>query len=144
VAFSLGQIRIGRLDLVVAVTCLGLLAGIAVPRHLDLAAATRRTEARAMAASIDSAARLANSVWYARGQPARLTLAGRQVSMVNGYPASADVAALLEPPEGSQFAFHDGAWQHRDVPAGRPCGVSYTPPAREGDAPAVRERLTDC
>lgn len=136
--------RPGTVDLIVAVTCFGLLAVVAVPRHLDLTTANRRTEVRALAASVESAASLGHSIWAARGEPARIAIAGSTVAVINGYPAAADLAALLEAAESAAFKFADGAWQHRDLPTQRPCGVSYAPPAQPGGKPFIGAHLAGC
>jgi type II secretory pathway pseudopilin PulG len=144
VALVLRQIRFGRVDLVVAVTCLCLLAVVAVPRHLDISAANRRTEVRALAAGIESAAELGHSLWSARGQPSRIAIAGTPVAVINGYPSPADLARLLEEAESTAFAFANGTWQHRERTAARPCGVTYAPPARGGEKPLIRAHFAGC
>jgi hypothetical protein len=144
VALVFSQARFGRVDLVVVVTCLGLLAVVAVPRHLDLSSANRRTEVRALAASIDSAARLGHSLWQARGQPSRVDFAGKNVTVVNGFPVAVDLAQLLEASESTGFAFRNGAWQHRGRAAAHPCGVTYAPPLRLGEEPLIRPHLAGC
>lgn len=128
----------------VLVACLGLLAVVAVPRQRDISAKTHRTEAMALAGSVQSAARLGHSLWRARGQPKALHVDRGRVAMVNGYPAAADLALLLEEPEAMAFEHSNGSWQHRDVSSDRPCAVTYAPPARSGQGPLVSENLAGC
>jgi len=135
---------IGRLDLVVVVTCLGALAAVAVPRQRDVTAETRRTEISALADSIRGAARFGHSLWQAGGAPEVLEAEHGRVAIVNGYPAADDLALLLEEPETMAFTHAGGAWQHRGLGPDRPCGVSYAPPARPGKAPDVRLILAGC
>lgn len=143
-AVPAGRRRIGRLDLALAVACLGLLATFAVPRQQALTAQSQRTEVGALTESVRSAAGLAHALWQAQGQPAVLELERGAVRMVNGYPAAGDLALLLEPPETMAFNHAAGDWQHRDRDAASPCGVSYRPPAQGGSEPLVRVLLSGC
>lgn len=142
------QPGIGRLDLAVAVACLGALAALAVPRQREVSAQTHRTEIEAMASSIRSAASLGHALWRARGGPATLEVERGavkvRVAMVNGYPAAGDLALLLEEPETMAFVHAGGAWRHRGVGEGNRCGVNYAPPQRPNQPPSVRLEVTDC
>lgn len=143
-AISAGRRRLGRLDLALAVACLGLLATFAVPRQQALTAQSQRTEVGALSESVRSAADLAHALWQAQDRPAVLELERGPVRMINGYPAAGDLAKLLEPPEAMAFNHADGDWQHRDRDAASPCGVSYRPPVQGGSEPLVRVLLSGC
>jgi hypothetical protein len=139
-----GRIRVGRLDIALVVAVLALLAAVAVPRQQDMSAAAHRREVDALAQSIRGAAQFAHDLWRNQGEPPVLALARGEVRIVNGYPAAADLALLLEEPEAMAFRQVGGAWQHRDRSAGRLCGVAYAPPAAGGGAPEVRLHLKSC
>lgn len=139
-----GRPRIGRLDLVLAVAVLGALAAVAVPRQQDLTARSRLTEVQALADSLRSAAQLGHSLWQAQGRPASIETVGGRVRMVNGYPAAADLARLLEAPETMAFTHAGGAWRHRDDRGDALCGVGYAPPAAAAGAPSVRLHTAGC
>lgn len=136
--------RIGRLDLVLAVACLGTLAAVAVPRQQDLTSRNRLTEVQALADSLRSSARLAHSLWQAQGEPAAITVRRGRVHMVNGYPAAADLALLLEEPETMAFTHEGGAWRHRDDRGDAFCGVGYAPPASASGSPSIRLQTAGC
>ncbi len=135
---------IGRIDLVLVVTCLGAMAAVAVPRQRDVTAQARRTESMALAQSISSAARFGHSLWQAGGGPDVLQAGRGPIAIVNGYPAADDLPLLLEEPETMAFDHAGGAWQHRGLPRDRRCGVSYAPPAQPDEAPVVRLNVAGC
>lgn len=134
----------GRLDLLVGVALLGLLAAVAIPRQRQVTADTRRTEVAALAASVRSAARFGHALWTARGGPAALSVRRGRVAMVNGYPAAGDLARLLEEPETMAFVEDRGAWRHGGVAPGLRCGVRYAPPPHAGAQPVITVTLDEC
>jgi hypothetical protein len=138
-----GPIRFGRTEFVVIVTCLGLLSTAAVPIYVDVDAANRRTEVRALAASIESAADLGYSLWRGSGQGARIEIASTPVRIINGYPTADGLARLLDEPGSTRFVYRSGAWSHRESAAGQ-CGVTYQPPAAAGAQPEISTQLAGC
>jgi hypothetical protein len=136
--------RIGRLDLVLAVACLGALAAVAVPRQQALTERSHRTEVQALADGVHSAAAFGHSLWIARGMPETIDLRGRVVRMVNGYPAAGDVASLMERAESMGFQQSGGRWRHEDERDGLACGVSYAPPAEPAGLPVVSQHTKGC
>jgi type II secretory pathway pseudopilin PulG len=131
-------------DLVLAVAFLGALAAVAVPRQQDLTTRNRLTEVRSLAGSLRSAAQLGHSLWLAQGEPASIETRGGRVRIVNGYPAAADLARLLEAPETMAFMHEGGAWRHRDDRGDAFCGVGYATPATPSGSPSIRLRITGC
>ena len=127
-----------------AVACLGLLAALAVPRQRDLTTETRRTEVIALAGSVHSAAHFGHALWRANGGHAVLNVQRGRIAVVNGYPAAAELARLLEEPETMAFTQANGEWHHRGLETGRRCGVRYAPPPRSGGQPTIEIRLEDC
>jgi hypothetical protein len=109
-------------------------AVVAVPRHLSLAADTRRAELHTLAASVSNAAEFAHSLWLARQQPRTLNLPGGDVVMVNGFPSAATVAGALQPPIGERFSFRAGTWL---LDGASTCAVEYRPPEVPGSLPSV-------
>lgn len=139
-----GRVRVGRLDLVLAVACLGMLAAVAVPRQQDLTAEAHRAEVTALAGSVTSAARFGHALWQARGGPAAIETPRGRVDFVNGYPAAADLALLIEQPEAMAFRHASGTWQHRDRGEGELCGVRYAPPQPGRADPQVHLLVSGC
>ncbi len=139
-----GRVRIGRLDVVLAVACLAVLAAVAIPRQQGMTAAARRAEVNALAGSIRGAAAFGHALWEARDEPSGVDTARGHVRIVNGYPAAADLALLLEPSEAMAFRHAQGSWRHRDAGVDERCGVSYAPPASARVDPDVRLQVSGC
>ncbi len=135
---------LNRMDGVVLLACLSVLAVVAVPRQLSLATQLRHAELRSLAAGLASALDMAHARWRAGGQPVVMHLPGGDVVMVNGYPSAATAAALLLPPETASFEFVAGRWQHRERPAPARCALRYAPPATAGRRPQIETELADC
>lgn len=137
-------VRIGRLDVVLVVACLGMLAAVAVPRQQSMTGAAYRAEVNALAGSVRGAAAFGHAQWQARGEPAGLDTARGRVRMVNGYPAAADLDLLLEPSEVMAFRHARGTWRHRASDAGEHCSVRYTPPETSRVEPTVQLQTSGC
>ncbi len=134
----------GRVDLVVAIACLGALAAMAIPRQQELSREARRAELEALAQGLRSAARFGHALWLSQGGPAALALPRGRVAIIHGYPAPGDLALLLEVPETMGFVQAGGHWQHDGVDGTRRCGVDYVPPVAAGAAPVVATRFDGC
>ena len=142
-----GGARLGRLDLVVAIACLGALAAVALPGQRAVTAETRRMETAALASSLRSAADLGHSLWLARGAPDTLEIerdgATVRVAMRNGYPSAASLPLLLEEPETNGFAQTGDTWRHEAGGAGK-CRVTYEPARSPGAKPHITSHLEGC
>jgi hypothetical protein len=132
------------LDALVSLLALALLAGVAIPSHQGATTAAREQEVRAVAASLDGAARFAHSLWQAQGAPREIKVRRGRVAMVNGYPSAQGVALLLEESELLGFAASAGTLQHRDARQGDRCGVRYRSSARVGEPPSIVLALDGC
>jgi hypothetical protein len=133
-----------RFDIIIVIAGLAVAAGFAVPRHAGLAREARRAEVESLARSARNIARLAHINWLAAGSPATLEGTRGVVAISNGYPSRATLPLLLSAAEVLPFAYGGGAWQHREVPAGRYCGVLYAPPSAPGATPSITARLDGC
>jgi hypothetical protein len=114
--------------------CFSVFAVVAVPRHLTLAADTRRAELHALATNVSNAAEFAHALWLARQHPRTLNLPGGDVVMINGFPSAATVVGALEPPVGEGFTFSAGTWALNNA---RACAVEYRPPPTPDAAPSI-------
>ncbi len=132
----------GRLDAVLALLALALLATMAIPSHQGATTGARRQEVRAVAGSLEGAARFAHSIWQAQGAPTELRVRRGRVVMTHGYPAASSIALLLEESELMGFSVAAGTLQHRDARAA--CGVRYEPATQPGLEPAVTLVLDGC
>lgn len=133
-----------RVDLIVLLVCFGMLAVLAVPRHLNLSSDVRRSAAGHLARSVVNSVEFAHSLWRAEDGPSELVGPRGVVDMVNGYPTAATVDRLLEDPEMMGFNFQAGQWQHAQAPAGDVCAVVYQPPNYFGDTPVIQTDLSGC
>ena len=140
-----GGSRIGRLDLVLAIACLSILAVVALPNHRVATAETRSMETAALAASLTSAAALGHSLWRARGAPGKLDIERNgtmvRVAMVNGYPSAASLPLLLEEPETNGFSQVGASWRHGGTAT---CAVTYAPPRWMGNRPEISTDTSGC
>ena len=139
------ETRLGRVDVFVAIACLGALAAVALPGQREVTAETRRMETAALASSLHSAAALGHSLWRARGAPEMLEIERNgtmvRVAMLNGYPTAASLPLLLEAPETTGFSQVGGAWRHGGTAA---CAVSYAPPRFMGNRPEISTDTSGC
>jgi hypothetical protein len=135
---------VSRVDFAVTAGLFLLLAAVAVPRHARFTEEIRRQQVVSLGISVQSAARLAHSLWQTGGRPLILKMPRGEIKMVRGYPAPRDLKLMLEEPEFMVFREDRGVWQHTDLRRSEPCGVSYTPPADDGGTPTIREHLSGC
>lgn len=134
-----------RLDIAILIAGLGIAAGLAVPRQGGMAREARRADVLALARGTGSVTELAHTRWLAAGEPSTLQGHRGMVAMSqDGYPSSATLPLLFDEAELASFAYAGGAWQHREVSAGRYCGVLYTPPAAPGGEVRIVTRLDGC
>ncbi len=127
-------------ELVVVITILGMLAAFAVPRFVALDTGTRIAEQSALAASVRSAAALSHALWLAQGQPANVTIDGRTITMVNGYPNLATIPLTLADISGYTYTADTGVFARSSGPT---CAVTYAQAAANG-APSVSPALGTC
>lgn len=90
------------IELVVVITILGLLAGLALPKFASLQADARLAKMQAAMGSVKSAAAMAHAMLLTRGFDANfsgtpspaIVIEGTTVEFQNGYPTAASIAAL--------------------------------------------------
>jgi len=84
------------IELVVVIVILGILAAVALPRFVDMSTQARTAKVDAALGSIRSGAALAHVAFLAANSPTNgiVTIEGAQFTLVNGYPAAADIAAI--------------------------------------------------
>src|SRR5690606_34332648 len=84
------------IELVVALTILGVLAAFAVPRFASLEQQARTASRDALAGSVRSTAALAHALWLANGgRDADVTLDGQPIAIANGYPTGIGIAGVV-------------------------------------------------
>ena len=129
------------IELVVVITILGLLAGIALPKFAALQADARLAKMNAAMGSVKSAAAMAHATLITRGFDASFTgtpvpnivMEGTSVVYVNGYPDVASIIALSGLADyitsgltSPRIAAPDTA--HTGATAATDCTIAYSPP----------------
>lgn len=137
------QMRVGRFDIAVLLSCLSVLAGVATPRYFAAEVEVRATAVDALAGNVEGAAHFAHAVWKARGEPAVLELNGEPVELVHGYPVPESLLVILQRPELIGFVYDAGTFRYAQA-RGAACGVRYHPPAVPLGTPRVERLLNDC
>lgn len=123
-------------ELVVALTILGILAAFAVPRFTSLEQQARTASRDALAGSVRSTAALAHALWLANGgQDAEVTLDGQPIAIANGYPTGAGIAGVVAGYPDFRFV-HAAAGTRLAHAAVDSCAVVYSE-AAAGGSPAV-------
>jgi MSHA pilin protein MshA len=137
------------IELVVVITILGILAAFAVPRFASLEGQARLAATQALAGSVRSGASLAHALWLAQGNPAStsVTMEGTAITMANGYPNAATIAATIVDTSGFAVTTPAGtAVFTKTSPTGTSivnCFVTYTPAPVNG-APNVVTTTGGC
>ncbi len=131
------------IELVVVISILGILAAFAIPRFVSLEREARIAATQSLEGSVRSASALAHALWLAQQSPATITMEGQVINMVNGYPATADIALTLQNTSGYTFAAGPPAvWTKDGATTPATCSVSYTQPAAPNTAPAIPPAAT--
>jgi MSHA pilin protein MshA len=90
------------IELVVVIVILGILAAFAVPRFMGLESEARVSAVKSMGGTLLSAASMAHSICQAQncGLNGTITVDGTAITMVQGYPNNAGIAALVQNLDG--------------------------------------------
>lgn len=148
------------IELVIVITILGLLAGIALPKFAALQADARLAKMNAAMGAVKAAAAMAHGSLLAKGLDANFTgtpapnivIEGTTVVFVNGYPDTASVVALAgitqdyitsglaAPRIAAPGANHLGATPATD------CTIGYVPPSTPNTQPTylINATATNC
>jgi MSHA pilin protein MshA len=129
------------MEVVAVITILAVLAVFAVPRFVASKAESRTAAVEALADSVRSGAALAHTLWLARGRPNSVTVEGRKVAIVNGYPDLATIDATVPNTAGFTYSSATGVFARADV-AG-PCTVTYILATADG-SPSIAVETTGC
>jgi len=118
------------IELVVVIVILGILAAFALPRYMGLENQARVAALNGMEGSIRSAANMAHGVWLANGNVSPITVDGKTVTIVSGYPDVASIQNLIQDTAGFTVT-PNGTTNVAFYPTGARtnanCRVTYTP-----------------
>jgi MSHA pilin protein MshA len=123
------------IELVVVVAILTILAAFAIPRFTSLNAEAREASRDAVAGSVRSGAALSHTLWLALGQPATVTVEGRSIRMVNGYPTRDSIDETVSNIKGFRYTSSTGIFVKAGAPA--TCSVTYSEASSSDTAPAI-------
>lgn len=82
------------IELVMVIVILGILAAFALPKFADLSGDAELAATEGALGAVKSSAGIAHAAFLARGQVNPVNIEGTDFTMVNGYPAGTDLAAL--------------------------------------------------
>ncbi len=116
------------IEIVVVIVILGMLAAFAVPRYMGLQSQGRVTSLADMSANIRSAANMAHGIWIASGNINPITVDGKNVNIVNGYPDAVGIQALIHDTTGFVItvAQPSTTFSPDGARAAAQCSVKYT------------------
>jgi MSHA pilin protein MshA len=89
-----------RLELVVVIVILGILAAVALPKVMGVDTQARIAALDGMTRSLRSAANMAHGVWLANSNTTPISVDGTTVNIVFGYPDSRGIQALIQDQTG--------------------------------------------
>lgn len=125
------------IELIVVIVILGILAATALPKFIDVQQDARLAKAQGAAGAIKSASALAHAASLVTGSNV-VTIEGTSYTMVNGYPDSADIAALAGVSTDYNVVLTSGTVTDISTDTGHTnCKVTYTEAASLGVPPTI-------
>lgn len=149
------------IELIMVIVILGVLAAFAVPRFADLGGDARRSTIQGVEASMKSASMIAHAAFLASGTgtgTGTVTMEGKTVAIVNGYPSvdgiveAANITGGANATDAGDFIVTKVARttvagtttvQAKGATTGAQCQVVYTE-AASGGVPTITSTLTGC
>jgi MSHA pilin protein MshA len=118
------------IEMVVLTSLIGIVAAFAVPRYTRLANSVRASEVTALGANLRQAALTAHAQFLIPGpQPSAITMAGKTVTLRNGYPDVTANGIRNAVFDSDGFTVDEGAdfvtFIRADAPSGQQCSVTY-------------------
>lgn len=141
------------IELVVVIVILGILAAFAIPRFINISTEARVSAINGLAGSLRSTSALLHGMSLAKSNPATLSLEGKTITMVNGYPAGTNVNGIGDAMNSLDgFTIDDtttaGTIVFSPVSLGTTvvaaCSVSYAQPAAANTPPTISVNVTAC
>jgi MSHA pilin protein MshA len=133
------------MELVVVITCLGVLATFAYPRFAMVEVESRKALVTSLGGAVRASAQLAHIQWIAKSKPASIVMDGQTITILNGYPNEASIDNTLMDYSGFQFKTNPSPSKFRRLDAAQPnnCMVTYDD-APAGGQPAVVSFTSGC
>lgn len=131
------------IELVVVITILGILAAFAIPRFVSLESQARTASRDAMLGSLRSGAALAHALWLANGQTSPVSMEGKNVAIVNGYPSAGAIQNTLADTSGFTRKT-TGATTTFAIASLNTCTAAYTEAAAANTTPTIAAGAGTC
>lgn len=133
------------MELVVVISCIGILATFAYPRFAMVEVEARKALVTSLGGSVNSAATQAHLLWILKDRPATVDMEGQTITILNGYPDEASIDDTLMDYSGFQFKVNPAPSRFRRLDATQPnnCMVTYEE-ANAGSRPAVVAYTSGC
>lgn len=128
-------------ELIVVIVIIGILAAVGVPRYMGFQTEARVAAVKSLGGTLKSAANMAHGVCLAQGcvNNSTITIQGRAITFVNGYPSNATIGLLLPSMEGFTASNPGSTFTKSDART-TDCWVRYTEAAGSGE-PTITYRL---
>lgn len=123
-----------RVELIVLVMIVGMVAAVAVPRYRGLETEARVAAVKKMGGALKSAALMAHAVCQSRScvNDQVLVIEGQSITFSNGYPDAATIGRLVQNTEG--FTSSGGSRFIKDGARTSDCWVQYDNATVAGEA----------
>ncbi len=131
------------IELVMVIVILGILAAVALPKFVNLSSDARKATLAGAEGAMRSAANIAHSASLIAASSV-VTIEGTAYTMVNNYPAAADIATLAGVTGSGYTIPSAGVVQAAGAATPASCQVTYTAPAAAGAAPTFAVVNTGC
>ena len=142
------------IELVMVITILGILAGVALPKYLDLGrnariAVLKQIEGSMLTVATNVHIRATLDGADLVGWNPGYVFNGQTIILANGYPSNRDIGTLLDVTETGGLELYEEGGRKRDfrytsVSNPSNCRVYYAHPSGAGLSPIIRLRTTGC
>lgn len=137
------------IELIVVIVILGILAATALPKFASLSGDARAASLQGAKGAISSASAMAHGKWLISNADPITVEGGVQVDIVQGYPASGDIATAAGLSEQDYNIVVNGQQttvRPRNMPAAlnETCKVTYNEATAANVAPAIVITATKC
>jgi MSHA pilin protein MshA len=139
------------IELVVVIVILGILSAFAVPKFMGMETQARISSVRALDGAVRSASAMAHGLALATGiTKGNITVDGKLVAIVNGYPTTAALVDTLDPSvitttkEAGKFTHSKGVFTLNGAAAPATCSVTYVQPTATDLQPVITPMSSTC
>ena len=141
------------IELVVVIVILGILAVTAAPKFIDLTSDAKASVIQAVEGSLNSAADMAHAKSLIAGdETGPLSVAGANITFVNGYPANSSIDDLMDIDTSSSDAVFvlvdsgtsSATYSYKGVTPATGCQAIYTNSTGSNVKPVITSNTDGC